>query len=43
LPILAAMYVLLVRGTEGVPAPEVSEDPAPTQRRAADAAPAIQP
>jgi hypothetical protein len=43
LPILAAMYVLLVRGTEGVPSPEVSEEPAPTQRRAAEAAPAIQP
>lgn len=43
LPILAAMYVLLVRGTEGVPAPEVSEEPAPVQRPAAEAAPAIQP
>jgi hypothetical protein len=43
LPILAAMYVLLVRGTEGVPSPEVSEEPAPTQRPAAEAAPAIQP
>jgi hypothetical protein len=43
LPILATMYVLLVRGTEGVPAPEVSEEPAPAQRPAAEAAPAIQP
>jgi hypothetical protein len=43
LPILAAMYVLLVRGTEGVPAPEVSQEPAPAQRSAAEAAPAIQP
>jgi hypothetical protein len=43
LPILASMYVLLVRGTEGVPAPEVSEEPAPAQRPAAEAAPAIQP
>lgn len=43
LPILAAMYVLLVRGTEGVPAPEVSAEPAPVQRPAAEAAPAIQP
>ena len=43
LPILAAMYVLLVRGTEGVPAPEVSEEPAPPQRPATEAAPAIQP
>lgn len=42
LPILAAMYVLLVRGTEGVPAPEVSEEPAPPQRRAVEAARAIQ-
>ncbi len=43
LPILAAMYVLLVRGTEGVPAPEVSEEPAPTQRPATEAAPAMPP
>lgn len=43
LPILAAMYVLLVRGTEGVPSPEISEEPAPPQRPTAEAAPAIQP
>jgi hypothetical protein len=43
LPILAAMYVLLVRGTEGVPSPAVSEETAPTQRPTAEAAPAIQP
>jgi uncharacterized membrane protein YphA (DoxX/SURF4 family) len=43
LPILAVMYVLLVRGTEGVPAPEVSEEPAPSQRPAAEAAPALRP
>jgi hypothetical protein len=43
LPILAAMYVLLVRGTEGVPAPEVSDEPSPKQRPAAEAAPMIQP
>lgn len=43
LPVLATMYVLLVRGTEGVPAPEVSEEPAPAQRPAAEAAPAIHP
>jgi hypothetical protein len=43
LPILAAMYVLLVRGTEGVPAPEVSEEPSPAQRPATEAAPAIRP
>jgi uncharacterized membrane protein YphA (DoxX/SURF4 family) len=40
LPILSAMYVLLVRGTEGVPAPEVAMEPAPAQRPTADAAPA---
>ncbi|MCO5223040.1 MAG: hypothetical protein M9947_15925 [Thermomicrobiales bacterium] len=43
LPILAAMYVLLVRGTEGVPGPEVSEEPAPPQRPAAEAAFPVQP
>jgi hypothetical protein len=43
LPILAAMYVLLVRGTEGVPSPTVSEEPAPRQRPTAEAAPALQP
>lgn len=43
LPILAAMYVLLVRGTEGVPSPAVSEEPAPTQRPTAEAAQAIHP
>lgn len=43
LPILAAMYVLLVRGTEGVPAPETSAEPAPVQRPASEAAPAMQP
>lgn len=39
LPILATMYVLLVRGTEGIPAPDVSEAPAPPQRPTAEAAP----
>jgi hypothetical protein len=43
LPILAAMYVLLVRGTEGVPSPAISEEPSPTQRPTAEAAPSIQP
>jgi uncharacterized membrane protein YphA (DoxX/SURF4 family) len=40
LPILASMYVLLVRGTEGVPPPEVAMEPAPAQRLADEAAPA---
>ncbi len=43
LPILATMYVLLVRGTEGIPAPDVSEEPSPAQRPASEAAPALQP
>lgn len=43
LPILSAMYVLLVRGTEGIPPPENvtpgdEYDPMPTQRRATQAA-----
>ena len=37
LPILSAIYVLLVRGTEGIPAPgERSSRPAPTQASAGD-------
>lgn len=43
LPILATMYVLLVRGTEGVPAPEVSEATAPAQRPASEAMSPAQP
>ncbi|MEA2515077.1 MAG: hypothetical protein QOJ59_4566, partial [Thermomicrobiales bacterium] len=35
LPILSTMYVLLVRGTEGIPPPEVSSADAPAQRPAA--------
>ena len=37
LPILSAIYVLLVRGTEGIPAPgQSSADPAPGQAAAVD-------
>jgi uncharacterized membrane protein YphA (DoxX/SURF4 family) len=39
LPILSTMYVLLVRGTEGVPPPEVADEGAPAQRLAELAAP----
>ncbi len=35
LPILSTMYVLLVRGTEGVPPPEIAGEAAPAQRPAA--------
>ena len=41
LPILATMYVLLVRGTEGVPALEVSEESYPPQRPATETSPAF--
>lgn len=40
LPILSTMYVLLVRGTEGVPPPEIADEAAPTQRPAALVTPA---
>lgn len=44
LPILAAMYVLLVRGTEGIPSKELSPTPGEAaQRPASDAAPAVEP
>jgi uncharacterized membrane protein YphA (DoxX/SURF4 family) len=38
LPILSTMYVLLVRGTEGIPPPQVDQQPAPPQRSASHAA-----
>ncbi len=40
LPILSTMYVLLVRGTEGVPPPEIADEAAPAQRPAELATPA---
>ena len=38
LPILSTMYVLLVRGTEGIPPPPADQRPAPPQRPASHAA-----